>query len=366
MFDKDDQEISQLIDASLEAVLSGKATLEQVMAEHPQQADALRREIEAAMWLVARREQVAARPGFTASSRRRVIERIKEEASNTGAKRSIFGFIWPQKIAYQWVAALLALIVLFSSAGGVVSYAQGALPGEGLYPVKLATEKLQYSLTANELERVEVIANFTNRRLQEVVTLVQQGETEALGSSIETFEEHVVQTVDLLEESSDQQPHEKKVLAVNLQETFTEQAEKLDALKEKAPKEVQPDLERARALTMMGASAAFDEAAQIYDPTETPTPTLTPSQTPTNTATPTATQTETPVPVVPTWEEDPGVTGPADTEDPTDEVEKKPSKTPKPMPSQSTPGKPEEKPPKPPPKEDNPNKPPKESGNSGN
>ena len=66
MFDRDEQEISRFIAEGLDAVLSGKATLDQVLAAHPSQAAAIKPSLEAGLWLGERRAQVSARPGFVA------------------------------------------------------------------------------------------------------------------------------------------------------------------------------------------------------------------------------------------------------------------------------------------------------------
>ena len=110
MFDRDEQEISQIVERGLEAIQSGQATLEQVLAQRPEQAEVIRAELEAALWLVARREEVAPRVGYVAASRRRVVERIQAEASSHGTRRALFGFAWPQQIAFQWVVTVVVLM----------------------------------------------------------------------------------------------------------------------------------------------------------------------------------------------------------------------------------------------------------------
>ena len=236
MFDKDDEEISIIIETGLEDILSGKTTLEQFMTAHPEQASQIRPELEAAMWLQTRREQVAPRPGFVASSRKRVLARIKQEATNSGAKRAFFGFIWPQKLAYQWVAVVLALIIFFSGTGGLVSAAQGSLPGDGLYTIKRISEKIAYTLAANEMQRVKLSAEYSNRRLDEISSLLDKGNASRAGESIPVFENQVRETVSLLQNTDNASLLQKRSLAAALQQDFSRQSSELTQLQISAPK----------------------------------------------------------------------------------------------------------------------------------
>lgn len=147
MFDRDEQEISQILETGLEAVRTGKTTLDHFTAEYPGQATTIRPEIEAALWLASYQEHLAPRPGFVAASRKRVVERITQEARNEGTKHAFFGFAWPKRIAYQWAVAIILVVFILSGTGGAVSFAQGALPGDGLYGLKRITEDLTIAMT---------------------------------------------------------------------------------------------------------------------------------------------------------------------------------------------------------------------------
>ena len=365
MFDKDDQDISQIIETSLDAVVSGRATLDEIVAQHPEHADVLRSELEVALWLVSRKEQVAPRPNYVSASRKRVISRIKDEAKNKGAKRSIFGFLWPQKVAYQWVAALLALIILFSGTGGLVTVSQSALPGEGLYAVKQVSETVALAVTANEVRKVEMSAAFVERRVNEVTTLIERGNMAQAVETLQSFENQVGQTVLMLQDVEQASAHEKKELAVTVQKQLNEQAGKLEKLQENAPADLRAELAEAGMLSTRNATLAGEEAERIVDPTQTPT--VVP---PTTTSTPVPSQSpeppnDTPMPVptvAPTEGSGEGLGEPSLVPDPTN-PNRLVTKTPNPnKPATNTPrptnenrptkqpdpdDKPEEKPPKP-------------------
>lgn len=305
MFDKDDQEISQRIDAALAAVLSGKATIEQVLARDPDHAAVLRPELEAALWLISQKEQVAPRSGFVASSRKRVLGKIKQEARDRGAKRAFFGFMWPRNTAFQWVAALVVIVILLSGVtGGLVTVSAKALPGESLYPVKRASEEAALALTLNSFRRVELSEQYTQRRLDEVSTLVEQGKTDNLAATLESFVDQTNQTVTLLDNANDNQPHQKKMLALEINKNLAQHAAELQNLNGTAgiTPEISQELGIAESTALNGSAAAAAVAQKILDPTETPTPTLEP----TLTASPTPDITDTPSGKDPTKKTPPG------------------------------------------------------------
>jgi len=63
------------------------------------------------------------------------------------------------------------LIVAFLAGGGTACAAQGSLPGDALYPIKLVTEDMQIALAFNPEKKVDLEAKFANRRLEELQKL---------------------------------------------------------------------------------------------------------------------------------------------------------------------------------------------------
>jgi hypothetical protein len=298
VFDRDEQEISQIIESGIAAILSGQATLEEVLAAHPAQADELRGELAGALWLVARQAEVAARPGFVSASRKRVLERIQAEADGQGVRRAFFGFAWPRRLAFQWLAAAVVVLVLVFGTGGAVSLAQSALPGEELYAVKRAAEQVSYAVTLNDVARVELSAQFASRRLNEVETLMAKGNNAEAEATLKEFDRQVNQTIALLQNVSDTRPQEKLSAADTLKEDLLEEAIRLADLQAGAPAALQDSLIEAAGLAGQGASMVSDIIKDLPNSTATPdfTPTVTSTYTATAFDTPTPLFTETPVP----------------------------------------------------------------------
>jgi hypothetical protein len=71
--------------------------------------------------------------------------------------------------------SLAILVVAVLGAGGITSAAAQALPGDVLYPVKLAAEDLALLLSADNHRRLELETVYADRRVEEVVRLLGLG-----------------------------------------------------------------------------------------------------------------------------------------------------------------------------------------------
>lgn len=294
MFDKDEQEISQIIEIGLEVILSGRMTLEQFLAEHPDQAAEIRPALETAVWLVAQQDSLHSRPGFMPASRKRVLERIHQEAGRQDAQHAFFGFLLPRRMGMRWAGVFTAAVMLFSSTGGLVSAAQGSLPGEFLYPVKRASEQVVEGMTLDELQRVELNSRFTGRRLDEAAALMTGRKYEAAEPALDAFEAQASRTVALLQEVSAGQAETKEALAVAVEEDLLRQAGRLQAMQGVSPAAMSGRLAQAQAASVQNAYIAGRMADEIHQGTATPSATPAESLTPEASPTPAAQKTQAP------------------------------------------------------------------------
>ncbi len=88
--------------------------------------------------------------------------------------KSIFSRKAPLKMTT--IATLLAIFtMLFGGTGATVYAAQGSLPDQPLYGVKLATEDVRADLTTNSQNRMALMMNFADLRMREASQLAAQG-----------------------------------------------------------------------------------------------------------------------------------------------------------------------------------------------
>lgn len=267
-----EQEFSQVVEKSLEAIRSGGTTLEAVLARYPQFRQQLRTEIEIAMWLTSRQSEVSSRPGFVAASRKRVVSRIQNETSTSRqrGKRASLGLFWPKRLLLQFSTALAIFVLLLLTTVGGVSASQSAVPGDNLYTIKRVSEDIQYTLTFNQASRSRLSLVYSSRRLEEVEILIARGEYEQVAQLLSDFEYKVNQSVSLLEDVSSIKGNKPDVeLAGNIEDQLVRQADRLEYLLGIAPESAQSGLMRALEVSQHGAETA-DEMNDKNRPTQSP------------------------------------------------------------------------------------------------
>jgi hypothetical protein len=104
-----------------------------------------------------------------------------------------------------FTAALIALFILVSSSLTVFA-AQSSLPGEILYPVKSWSENIRLSLTYSPQARTNLTLDFTERRIDEITSLVSEGRS-LPDSTSERFNAELERALELAAQMDDDQMH---------------------------------------------------------------------------------------------------------------------------------------------------------------
>jgi hypothetical protein len=154
------------------ARLQSGASLEQVLALYPAWRQELLPMLLAAQ--AARQEGAKVRVPRAAMARSRA--KFLQKAKQMGAGQ-------PRPAAHlpAWRLALVSLVVLLVLASGLVTtvaVSAQALPGDVLYPVKIATEQTQLLLTRNAVQRLKLEQSFDRERVTEVDTLIHQASSQ--------------------------------------------------------------------------------------------------------------------------------------------------------------------------------------------
>lgn len=142
------------------------------------------------------------------------------------------------------VVALIG-VFLFGGAGTTVYAAQGSLPGDTLYPVKMTIEQGQASLSSDAATRAELYLQFANRRLDEISLLIAGERFQDISSGTAEFEAYVAQATRELEAVSKSNPAAASVLASKITSALTRYAQVLSGMKDRVPDNVKPEVEHA-------------------------------------------------------------------------------------------------------------------------
>lgn len=243
------------------------------------------------------------RTGFLAEAQRR------QRALAERRQRNWFHWRLPLSFSRGLATALLTLVFLIGLLGGGSIVSANSLPGDPLYSVKRASEKMLLLLTFDAQQRAALEQQLENRRLEEVKKVVEQGrqvEVEFTGV-VERIEGEVVFVQGIPLRWASEEP-----LAVGDEVQVLAKTQGSGPLEVKALTVRESTLEVVKSPTFT-ATATVPPERRPSDtppatPTDKPTPTSTSSPTgtasPTETAsvTPTATSTETPSSTAtPTW-----------------------------------------------------------------
>ncbi len=94
---------------------------------------------------------------------------------------------------YQFRVVVAGLLVVVFASAGTAQAAQGALPGDLLYPIKInINERVEVALAATPKTKANVEATIAQRRVQEALVLEEQGRLDATTTQEieDNFNEH--------------------------------------------------------------------------------------------------------------------------------------------------------------------------------
>jgi hypothetical protein len=310
------EHIEELLQTCLESIASGQDTIDSVLARYPQLADDLRSALEAASWLRLRSDLLNPRPGFVMASRSRLLEQVqREQAARQRAEaerpvsrwQRLLSVFFRPRWSYQLVLGLFLLIALTVVTGSGLVAAADALPGEPLYPVKLAYEKAQLSVTQSKTGDANLHLEFAQRRLEEIQKSVETGRSQAVTTAVEDMQWQVGQAIQLLDSAAISDPAKAHEVALDLQTVLTKEKAALSDLAGKTPPQASHVLERAAQVSeqsLLAVQGILKSSPFPASATDTPTSSPTASRTPLLTltsrpsATPVPSATSTPTPSV--------------------------------------------------------------------
>lgn len=191
-----EQNIELLLDICIDEMRKGKS-IDECLADYPQYAD----ELKPLLQLAGQIEDLPLPfPSFEAISD--ALINIGKEMEQSAAatkiseallpsqretlpqkgfaphmkKRKSFSFLSAfRKPKLVW--ALSAAFLLFVISFGATTVSANSVPGDILYPLKLVTEKVKFLLTFDSYGKAELRLNFSDNRLNELVTVLQQSNT---------------------------------------------------------------------------------------------------------------------------------------------------------------------------------------------
>jgi hypothetical protein len=241
--------------------------LEASLERHSEHAEQLRPLLEVALETRRYYQVVPESPGGLATGRERLLAAAAQQREQSGGRPSAGEGVQAAtrrgiKLALpvRLLAVLLAVVVgIAALTGGLVWAAQDSLPGELLYPVKLAMEEARLALASTPAGKVDVALGLMDERGEELQALAAAGRP-LPEETVTRMERQVEQALTQTAEAGDE---EIEGLLAQVAERTRTQSQRLEQAQAQAPEQAQAEFRRAVAVCRAGAEAA---EAGLQDP----------------------------------------------------------------------------------------------------
>ncbi len=185
------RELDNVLDECLERLLVASETIEQCLRRFPAYQDELEPLLEMAL-AAKKASAIQPRPEFRDKARYQFHSALQEMEPKKG--RPFFVWSWWPRWATVSVAIVLGLLLV---GGSTVAAASGSMPGEPLYPVKLAAEQVQLAFTPSALGKAELYAKLADRRVVEIVDMAGKNEPGQIERAAQRLDVYLTKIADL-------------------------------------------------------------------------------------------------------------------------------------------------------------------------
>jgi hypothetical protein len=174
-------EFDNILDECLDK-LAGGETLEQCLQSYPEQATQLEPLLQMAQ-AVIKASAITPRAEFKARARYEFHSALQAEA--TKRRRPLFS------LGRRWSVALTVVSILLLAGGGTAAASSNSMPDSPLYPVKLAAEQVQLTLTPSDIGKARLCAVLADRRVAEIICMANKGDAQRVELATQRLDERL-------------------------------------------------------------------------------------------------------------------------------------------------------------------------------
>ncbi len=268
-----EKEFNNILDECLERLLVKDETIQQCLQSYPEQAANLKPLLQTAL---TTKKAVAIQPRAEFKARARYQFRSALQEAASPRSRPFLGW-FP-----RWVTVVTIVLGVLMMGGGTIAAAGYSMPDNLLYPVKLATEQVQLTLTPSDRGKAKLCAKFADRRVAEIIHMANKGNAQQVEVVTQRLDKRLVMLARLTSapevaeaprmleapppmqleeaESSQEIPGNKNnraKLRVTVANHAINHPAGLRAALEKAPESAKPALRRAIAVSEAGYERAL-------------------------------------------------------------------------------------------------------------
>ena len=180
-------EFENILDECLDRLASGEA-LEHCLQSYPEQAAQLEPLLQMAQ-AVIKASAILPRAEFKARARYEFRSALQAEA--TKRRQPLFS------LRRRWSVALMVVSILLLAGGGTAAAASNSMPDSPLYPVKLAAEQVQLTLTPSDIGKARLCAVLADRRVAEIICMADKGDAQRVELATQRLDERLEMLTEL-------------------------------------------------------------------------------------------------------------------------------------------------------------------------
>jgi len=236
--------IERVLATCVDDIEAGKATIEECLERYRE----LSAELEPLLRLALEIEKlpsVSPSKVFKARARANVVE----YAYDHPARRSRWQWLTNNLVQPGWaragVIALAILVVLAGSGTGTAYAAQSSLPGDLLYPVKIATESWREWIESDAAEDTSLQLEFAGRRIEEMERIVEKSSPD-INIAVAGYENNIDKALIYLNEAPADNLPEDVAMAIS------EQLNRIELIEDVSGGASQPGITEAEQIAVNG------------------------------------------------------------------------------------------------------------------
>jgi hypothetical protein len=162
---------------------------------------------------------------------------------------------------FRALIAVLVVVILLAGSSATVFAAQNSLPGEPLYAIKSLSEDVRLTMALNPQTKLDLTLTYTNRRAEEISSLVANGEELPTQTSAR-YQLELEQALDLAAQMNDQQ---MQVALIQIKNRAEKQGMTMEELLANLPEQASPAIlrlqERLQEQVMLSSFGESDPQA---------------------------------------------------------------------------------------------------------
>ena len=228
------KKIESVLAQGIDDITAGRATLEDVLNQHPGLRNDLEPLLQIALGLRETSSQVKPPPGFRSKARAQLMEAVSARSPSQGLLQ--LGNIWNrerrQGMVFKLATAMAALLVVLGLGGGTVYAAQDAQFGDLLYPVKTATEQARLVLSTTASGKAASHLEIAQSRLDELTNATVNGKSDVAHTLATQYRSHVLEALSWAAQASDNRSEQA---TLRLQEKLEAHQSAMEALSQEMP-----------------------------------------------------------------------------------------------------------------------------------